>query len=203
LRIGLDLDNTIAIYDHVFRKYAREFIRVDGYESKIDIRTKLCECGLEDEWTYLQGEVYGKYMDEAKVACNFLNTLVNLQQKGYYFEIISHRTKRPSSGALHDMHKSAERWVEEHINSVDDVKDRLEVKFFETVDEKVKFIAAENLSIFVDDLEKILTSPIFPNNTLRVNYNPQGNPFTNSHRIKCIRDWTELVPICENLNEKT
>ena len=66
--LGLDFDNTIVTYDKVFHKIALKKLLIEKTipEDKIAIRNFLRESGREDEFTTLQGEVYGKYILEAE-----------------------------------------------------------------------------------------------------------------------------------------
>ena len=61
MRIGVDFDNTIANYDGVFHKAALErgLIPASLGSGKTDVRDYLNGSGRKDEFTELQGYVYG------------------------------------------------------------------------------------------------------------------------------------------------
>lgn len=162
MNIGIDLDNTIAIYDQAFIKYAELLLGIRGYKNKVEIANHLRNSNQASDWTYLQGEVYGKYMFEANVAEQFLETLIHPDLIGFQIEIVSHRTKNPSSGAGYDMHAIANEWLHTNIFSVLKTSRNIPVYFFETFEEKLRFIALKNYVAFVDDLRDVLMSPIFP-----------------------------------------
>ena len=65
--LGLDFDNTIIKYDELFHRIAFEknLIPADLPKEKNAIRNYLREKGIEDEWTIIQGEVYGYRIREA------------------------------------------------------------------------------------------------------------------------------------------
>ncbi len=67
MRIGIDFDNTIVCYDGVFLRAAREFglSTADLGASKNAVRDHLNNSGRADEFTRLQGYVYGSRMDLA------------------------------------------------------------------------------------------------------------------------------------------
>jgi len=67
VRIGIDFDNTIVCYDTLFRQVALEqgLIPADLPENKGAVRDYLRTAGMEDRWTAMQGDVYGKRMNEA------------------------------------------------------------------------------------------------------------------------------------------
>src|SRR5579883_2684875 len=65
MRIGIDFDNTIACYDGVFHAAALErgLIPPDLARDKNSVRDHLNGSGRKDDFTELQGYVYGARMD--------------------------------------------------------------------------------------------------------------------------------------------
>ena len=65
MRIGIDFDNTIACYDGVFHAAALErgLIPADLGRDKNSVRDHLNGAGRKDDFTELQGYVYGARMD--------------------------------------------------------------------------------------------------------------------------------------------
>jgi len=61
MRIGIDFDNTIACYDGVFHAAALErgLIPADIGRDKNSVRDHLNGAGRNDDFTELQGYVYG------------------------------------------------------------------------------------------------------------------------------------------------
>src|SRR6266404_4116929 len=66
MRIGIDFDNTIACYDGVFHAAALErgLIPADIGRDKNSVRDHLNGAGRNDDFTELQGYVYGGRMDK-------------------------------------------------------------------------------------------------------------------------------------------
>lgn len=190
--LGVDLDNTIAIYDDVFVKYADQLLGLKGYKNKVEVANYLRENNKGTDWTYLQGEVYGKYMLEAAVAEKFLEVITHPDLTNLQIEIVSHRTKKPTSGAGYDMHAIAIEWINENILSALSKKKNLSVFFFETFEEKLEFIASKKYTAFIDDLPDVLMSPIFPVCTKRILYkaNSIADDFQESYSI--MDSWENL-----------
>ena len=59
MRIGIDIDNTIVCYDHVFAPIAVQAgFDVPLSSTKSEVKKWFHERCLEDEFTNLQGQVY-------------------------------------------------------------------------------------------------------------------------------------------------
>ena len=78
--IGLDFDNTIVCYDHVFYDVARErgLIPEETEKSKQGVRNYLRSNGQEEVWITLQGLVYGPEMCQAKAFPGVLSFFFDL-----------------------------------------------------------------------------------------------------------------------------
>ena len=65
MRVGFDFDNTIVCYDDSFHAAAveRGLIPADVPADKKSVRDYCVAAGREDDWTELQGHVYGTWMD--------------------------------------------------------------------------------------------------------------------------------------------
>ena len=153
MRIGFDLDNTIVFYDKIFTKIGKSiknFPENLGYTKK-SVADFLRNSGRESEWTKLQGLVYGPEMENAEPAPNFLNVIKKLHKLGHSCFIISHRTKKPSSGDNFDLHKAANDWIDRFCRPYFD-----KVYFEETIEDKITRIDDLFLDVFIDDLEKVL-----------------------------------------------
>ena len=70
IRLGIDFDNTLIIYDALFKKAALEknLIPINFPECKNSIRDYLRERDQEKLFTTLQGEIYGSRIFEASPA---------------------------------------------------------------------------------------------------------------------------------------
>lgn len=175
MRIGIDFDNTIACYDGVFHRAAveRGLIEESLGTDKNTVRNYLREIGKEDDWTKLQGYVYGARMDLVAVYEGFLAFVMQARRQGHDLVIISHKTRKPFMGPPYDLHDAARSFLEnqnivspEHVPNV----------FFElTLDEKVARIKSENCDVFVDDLPELLGHENFPQHVRGLLFDPAGH----------------------------
>ena len=71
--IGFDFDNTIIDYSKVFKILINKKIKKkDSNLNKATLKNFLIKNKKENEWTVIQGEVYGKYIIEAKLYKGFI-----------------------------------------------------------------------------------------------------------------------------------
>ena len=89
--IGLDFDNTIIRYDELFYKVALEKRIIPPTLSiqKNSIKDYLIKKGQENEWTLIQGEVYGNRITEALPFEGMFKALKILQSNGFFTVLIS------------------------------------------------------------------------------------------------------------------
>ena len=114
--IGVDFDNTIVCYDHVFQSIAHERGLIPAHQtlSKRELHDHLHGLGQADIWTQLQGEVYGPLMRHATPFPGVLDFFRRCRALGIPVRIISHRTRYPYLGARHDLHLAARDWIVAH-----------------------------------------------------------------------------------------
>ena len=192
-RVGVDFDNTIVCYDNVFHKVATTtgLIPQDTPNSKEQIRNYLRDVGQEDEWTTLQGYVYGQYMHKAEAFPGALDFFSSCLEADIAVFIISHRTKQPYLGPPHDLHESAFEWIKS--NGLKLPSDNV---FFETtLEAKLRRIADTNCSVFLDDLPEFLSESDFPTGTAPVLFDPgdTSESRTDFARVASWNDFLELV----------
>ena len=67
--VGFDFDNTIISYEKLFKKIAlkKKLVSKKIKPNKNSIKSYLIKEKQEKEWTILQGEVYGRYVMDAKI----------------------------------------------------------------------------------------------------------------------------------------
>ncbi|ARN83220.1 hypothetical protein [Methylocystis bryophila] len=173
MRIGVDFDNTLACYDGVFHRAALErgLIPQDLPAGKNDVRDYLNGSGRGEEFTELQGYVYGARMDLAALYPGVLDFLEAAREQEHALFVVSHKTRRPLRGAPYDLHAAARAFLEGQCGrylAPDSV-------FFEETKElKIARIAALDLDVFIDDLPEILTMPGFPTRTAPILFDPDG-----------------------------
>ena len=113
LRIGIDFDNTIISYDDIFHKVALEekLIPPDLPTTKADIRDYLREREKEDEWTTMQGYVYGVRLKDANPFPGVADFLLDCKRKNISVFIVSHKTRHPYIGHKYNLHSAAYEWL--------------------------------------------------------------------------------------------
>ena len=109
MRIGIDFDNTIACYDGVFHAAALErgLIPPELGRDKNSVRDHLNGTGRKDEFTELQGHVYGARMDLVSLYPGFAEFVVAAHRTGHDLFVVSHKTMHPILGPKHDLHAAA------------------------------------------------------------------------------------------------
>jgi hypothetical protein len=176
--IGIDLDNTIVRYDAVIYSTAvgRGLVPADTPATKRAVRDALRRAGREDDWTELQGHVYGPGMAEAVPFPGVEETLRRWRDDGLTVLVISHRTPRPFRGPPHDLHAAAREWLERRgffdPGGAGLTRERV---FLEAAKEaKLARIATAGCRVFIDDLPEFLSDPAFPPGLLRILFDPNG-----------------------------
>ncbi len=175
MRIGIDFDNTIVSYDYVFHKVAVEKKLIDKNVkvSKISVRNKLREQGMEEQWIEMQGYVYGKRMDEATVFNGFFDFIQKAKGNGADLFVISHKTRYPYVGEKYDLHQAARSWLAKHFkNESGPLISPQNISFHETKKEKIDQISDLNCDVFVDDLPEIFMADNFPDDTRKILFDP-------------------------------
>jgi len=193
MRIGLDFDNTIVNYDHVFHLVAREggHVPVELPRRKLSVRDFLRRAGKEDTWTEMQGYVYGARMSDAVPYPGAVDFMRWAGGAGHELRIISHKTRHPHLGVKYDLHRSAREWVGQVLHTNGRPLIAPEHVFFDlTIAEKLERIGGEACDIFIDDLPEILLAPEFPARVERILFDPDAH-----HReltdLKSVASWQE------------
>jgi len=180
LHVGLDFDNTLACYDDLFHRLARERgLLPDGVpRSKRAVREALCARGLEDAWTELQGVAYAERLLEAPPSAGVSEFLAALRRAGARVCVISHKTRFPARGPRRDLHAAARRWLA-HAELLEPERTGLSLErvFFEpSAAAKRVRIAERGCTHFVDDLPEFLLAPDFPAGVARIHFSPGSSP---------------------------
>jgi uncharacterized HAD superfamily protein len=183
MHIGIDLDNTIICYDGVFHRIAVQdgFIPAETPTDKTSVRNAMHATGLRDEWTELQGRVYGSRLDEARLFPGVRETLETWKRAGHRLSVVSHKTRYPYLGKKVDLHQAARDWLRAQALPVD------AVLFMETLEGKVAAIAEAGCEAFVDDLPEVLEKLSCP---MRVWFASAGACPDGTHRAE---SWREVA----------
>lgn len=197
-RIGLDLDNTIINYGELFYHVARlkEWIPIECQRDKISVREYLQSRNRNDLWTELQGLVYGPYLAGAEPYPGVDDFLEECRNRTIPVWIVSHKTRFPAIGALHDLHESASVWLQASGLVQNDIggicRDR--VMFCETRPEKIAAIKLNRLTHFVDDLPEVFMDREFPESVSKYLYAPYGGVGSSSD-FETVSSWQYLKQI--------
>jgi FMN phosphatase YigB (HAD superfamily) len=175
MRIGLDFDNTIACYDGVFHAAAveRGLVPAELPTDKTSVRNHLRAIGREDDWTELQGYVYGARMDLVSPYPGVADFIAAAQRAGHELYIVSHKTRTPFRGPAYDLHEAARGFLAAH-----GLTDRIpeDHAYFElTLAQKLARISALQLDAFVDDLPELLAEPALPATCRAILFDPDGH----------------------------
>ena len=181
MRIGIDFDNTLARYDHVFTQLARArgLVGLSEGEGKQDIRqlVRQKENG-ELLWQRLQGQVYGLHMQEAEQfegEDRFLRRCA--ATPGMQVFIVSHKTEYGHFDETRtSLREAARQWMRDN-GFFDPMKFAIPEAhlFFEsTQQEKVDRIASLHCDFFIDDLAELFSAPSFPPGTKKILFSSAG-----------------------------
>jgi hypothetical protein len=173
MRIGIDFDNTLAGYDHLFAEAARGrgWMEVPLDRGKQALRDAL-RAGPdgENKWRSLQAEVYGARMAEARLLDGVADFFGHCCGRGVTVSIVSHKTRYAAAdpGGV-DLHTISLDWMtaqgffEDEGFGIDPG-----LVFFEASRaDKLARIAALECTHFIDDLEEVLLAPEFPKGVKR------------------------------------
>ena len=174
VRIGIDFDNTIVTYDHVFLTAARARGLVpsgfSGGKKAVRDRIRLLPDG-ELCWQKLQGYVYGAGIRAATMIDGVEGFLERCRAEGAEVMIVSHKTEYGHFDPMRvNLRTAALEWMQaqglfegsRYGLSPDGV-------FFEgTRADKLARIASLSCTHFVDDLAEVMDDPQFPPGVARI-----------------------------------
>jgi hypothetical protein len=178
MRIGIDFDNTIACYDGVFHAAALErgLIPAGLGRDKNSVRDHLNGSGRKDDFTELQGYVYGARMDLVSAYAGFAEFVAAAREDGHELFIVSHKTKHPILGPKHDMHAAARGFLTDRrlMGAGPAQIDPANVFFELTKEEKVARARRLACEVFIDDLPEILGLNGFPEGMRKILFDPEN-----------------------------
>lgn len=177
MRIGIDFDNTIACYDGVFHAAALErgLIPPDLDRGKNSVRDHLNGSGRKDDFTELQGHVYGARMDLVSPYPGFAEFVATARSAGHALFVVSHKTRTPLRGPPHDLHGAARGFLLSiGLAGEGPAQIAPEDVYFElTKEAKIARAATLACDVFIDDLPEILLMPGFPQGMQRILFDPE------------------------------
>jgi hypothetical protein len=195
MRIGVDFDNTLAGYDHLFV----DAVRGRGW---VDMPVSLGKQALRDalragpdgenNWRSLQAEVYGAHMAEARLLDGAADFFRRCRVHGVTVSIVSHKTRYAAAdpGGV-DLHVASLDWMTTQGFFGDEGfgLDPEQVFFEASRAEKLARITILGCTHFIDDLEEVLLAPEFPKDVRRYLFGAAvGAPGINS-----CRNWQDIT----------
>ena len=191
--LGLDFDNTLISYDRLFRQVALEkaWIPAGTAAQKNAVRDHLRAVGKEDNWTRLQGEVYGSRILEAEPYEGMQAALKLLAARDIAMRIVSHKTRTPYLGEPWDLHAAARGWLEQQgFHDRQGLAWAPDQVFFELSKEaKIARILALGCTHYVDDLPEILD--MLPDHIDKIYFAPNDASAARP-AWRVMRSWCEL-----------
>jgi hypothetical protein len=177
MRIGIDFDNTIVDYGEAFHTAAMErgLIGAELPKGKNAVRDFLNTSGRKDDFTALQGYVYGTRMNLARPYPGFREFVATARTAQHNIFIVSHKTRFPLLGPKFDMHAAARDFLREQKLMSDDAVPSQHVFFEETKEQKINRAVALRVDVFIDDLPEILTTPGLSDRCRRILFAPHGS----------------------------
>ena len=197
--VGFDFDNTIISYEKLFKKiaYKKKLVPKNIKSNKNSVKEYLIKKNKETEWTILQGEVYGKYIMDAKIYIGVKKIMKSLSKNKIKFYIISHKTKFPYLGRKINLQVAAKKWIYKNILR-DDNSINLSIKdiFFEnSIKEKISRINKLRCNIYIDDLPKILE--LLPKGVIKILFTPNQKS-QQKKPIISMKKWIDFNKIIGN-----
>ena len=194
MRVGIDFDNTIANYEGVFHAAAveRGLIPADLGTAKNDVRDYLNASGRKDEFTELQGYVYGARMDLVSLYPGVADFIAAAAGSGREVFVVSHKTRTPLLGQPYDMHAAARDFLRSQRLFGPGLLTQERTFFEPTKEEKVARVASLELDVFIDDLPEILTMAGFPETTRRILFDPQDALAARAGGLERYLGWSSL-----------
>lgn len=190
--VGIDFDNTIVCYDDVFYQAAVEQnLLPPGLNlNKSEVRNHFRSIGQEEEWTRLQGRVYGSRMELAKPFDGISGFFQKCQASGIKISIVSHKTKTPYLGPKYDLHAEAKKWL--FASSF--FHQGIDAYFELTLEKKMQRIQDVSCEVFIDDLPELLSEPGFPKGVRKILFDP-SNAYPPNPEWTKLTSWNEAFSI--------
>lgn len=192
--IGLDLDNTVILWDRAFHVEAvRRHGMPEGVaRDKAAIRAWFwAQPDGNTPWTELQGVVYGTRAEEAEVAPGLPGFLAACAERGVRVSIVSQKTVYPALGPRADLRAAALGFLEARGLLAGPALERGRVHFTVTRAEKAALVGALGCEAFVDDLVDVFAEPAFPAPVVKVLYDRTGESPAPPGLVS-LRDWDAI-----------
>lgn len=172
--IAIDFDNTLACYDQAFCRVAldQNLLTEKGL-SKTQVKSHLHAQNRHDDWTRLQGLVYGPEIHQAHPFEGALDFIRAACGSGRRVFVVSHKTRTPVLGEPHDLHAAARGWLQANGFWEEGLCSE-RVFFEESLEAKLRRLGQLDCQLFVDDLPEVLEHSEFPDGTRPWLFDPSG-----------------------------
>ncbi|MBV9119301.1 MAG: hypothetical protein JOZ39_01230 [Chloroflexi bacterium] len=170
MRIGIDFDNTIALYDLPMHRRA---VQQGWIESSTPASKRLVRDAIrlqddgESKWRGLQVFSYGEGIAEAQAAPGALSFLKTCAAHRLPVWVVSHKTEFPNFGSSTvNLRQVASDWLQANdFFEASSGLDPSRVYFEDTREAKIERIRRLRLTHFIDDLEETFLHRSFPRRT--------------------------------------
>lgn len=195
MRIGIDFDNTIVCYHGIFHEIAvnRGLIPYSFPTERECLRDYLNRTGRADDFTRLQGFVYGPGIEQATLWPGVKDFIARSASYGHSVCVISHKSVRPVIGPSYQLRDYARAFLQKSGLVGSGLIPMESIYFEETQQAKASRLGALQVDLFIDDLAEFLTRPDFPDGTLPVLFDPSGRVQTSVNpALRAFRDWRAI-----------
>lgn len=199
LHIGIDFDNTLVSYDHLFAEEAAELVglsdRSESTKKEIRDRIRAAARDGEETWQRLQARVYAHRMADAVMMDGADAFLDACRAREIPVVIVSHKTRfARRDEAKVDLRQAALTWMEKRgfFDRDGFALRREDVCFEPTRIRKIARIADRGCTDFIDDLEEVFREASFPDEVRRHLYAPQDGPLPVGP-FRSYRTWQEVA----------
>ncbi len=188
--LAIDLDNTIVSYEAVLAELAHSAgVPATAIASgKAGVRDYFRSARIEDQWTRLQGVMYGPAMGAAVPYPGVLDCLEQASGSGFRIAVVSHRSRRPYSGPGYDLHKAARDWLDRHLPAGTLAAAYLE----ESRPAKLSRIVTLSPKVWIDDLADLLLELDATTTVSRWLFDPLGREPQWAPSLKVMRSWHDI-----------
>ncbi len=171
--VGVDLDNTIICYDRAFHRAAveRGWIDAAAPASKTLVKKAVLAKAADNDWTELQGFVYGPGIDAATAYPGVADFFRACAARDIRTVIISHKTRYAAAGPRHDLRESATRWLRN--SGLLELTGEPPI-FTETRVEKLDAVRRAGCETLIDDLPEVFREAAYPRGTRFILFDPDG-----------------------------
>ncbi|MBT7408727.1 MAG: hypothetical protein HN826_03400 [Methylococcales bacterium] len=194
--IGIDFDNTIADYDELFVIVANELKLLNQTlpKNKAEVKVALLKQTNGDQlWQKLQGQVYGKYMKQARLMPDVGQFFMECRRQQACVYIVSHKTCFGHfDEAKINLRDASKSWMQQNnfFKATEFALKESHVFFETTRDEKIERIKQLNCHYFIDDLTVVLNDSNFPEATQKILYSPNNKVLEGD--FKTLTCWNDI-----------